>query len=262
MSDKLTVASKSALTQPESNMSRVDIGALMESAVKQGSAMEVFKELRAMEADIQARRSKAAFDEALSAFQSECPTIVKTKGVSTNSGALAYKYAPIEEIEIVIRPIERAHGFNHTFNQDVESQPGWVIARCIVTHVAGHTRETVGKFPIGTKTQIMSDTQVYASALTFCNRRVLANAYGLVIAGEDKDGAGKQKASVSGKVATPATLAWFIEQTKPIHKQLMAYAIDKAIIMPDQTLDDWPLEQCPTSKTELTKLKAEVEAHQ
>ena len=83
------------LMQPESNLSRVDINALLEAAVKQGSAMEVIKELRAMESEIQARRTKAAFDEAMSAFQAACPIIVKTKGVSTNSGALAYKYAPI-----------------------------------------------------------------------------------------------------------------------------------------------------------------------
>jgi hypothetical protein len=39
----------------------------------------------------------------------------------------------------------------------------------------------------------MSDTQQFAAALTFANRRALANAYGLVIAGEDNDGAGKAK---------------------------------------------------------------------
>jgi hypothetical protein len=60
------------------------------------------------------------------------------------------------------------------------------------------------KFPLGTKTTIMSDTQVYAAALTFANRRALQNAYGLVIAGEDTDGAtGRQKPSGPSAVKPP-----------------------------------------------------------
>ena len=146
----------------------------------------------------------------------------------------------------------------HTFNQDIESQPGWVIAKCIVTHVAGHSRETVGKFPVGTKTQIMSDTQVMASALTFCNRRVLANAYGLVIAGEDKDGAGKQKATASARVVTPDIRNRFFEISKPWHKKLQTWAIDKAHIMPDESLESLPDSVIPTTKGELAKLQSEV----
>jgi hypothetical protein len=130
-----------------------------------------------------------------------------------------------------------------------------------VTHVAGHTRETVGKFPIGTKTQIMSDTQVYASALTFCNRRVLANAYGLVIAGEDKDGAGKPKATASARVVTPDIRNRFFEVSKPWHKKLQTYAIDKGWIMPIDGLDTLPDAHIPTTKGELAKLQSEVEAH-
>ena len=233
-----------------------DVRMLLEKAVDSKAAVEVVKELRAMQREDQDRRAKFDFDAALSKFQSECPTIIKTKSVENS-----YKYAPIEEVEQAIRPIERANGFTHVFNQDVESQPGWVIVKCVIAHVGGHTRETISKFPLGTKTRLMSDTQQYAAALTFGNRRTLANAYGLVIAGEDRDGQGNQKKSVSGKVATQATLVWFIEQTKDIHQKLLAYGIDKAIIMPTDSLDQWPLDQTPTSKAELSALRKEVEAH-
>jgi hypothetical protein len=112
--------------------------------------------------------------------------------VPTKQGDTAYKFAPIEKVEEVIRPIERKHGFTHTFDTDVSSVVGFVIAKCIVTHNAGHTRESVIKLPLGNQTQIMSATQTYAGAMTFANRRALANVYGLVIAGDDIDGADKK----------------------------------------------------------------------
>jgi len=177
-----------------SMLSSVNIESLLSKAVDSKAAVEVLKELRAMELDYHARSAKAAFDEAMSAFQSECPIITKDKGVPDRSGKIAYKYSPIEAIETQIRPLLRSHGFSHTFDTDTTSEPGWVIAICIVTHSAGHSRQSRAKFPLGTKTLMMSDTQVYASALTFANRRALQNAYGLVIAGDDLDGAtGKMK---------------------------------------------------------------------
>ena len=169
-------------------MGGVNIGALFEEAVKQGSAMEVIKELRLMESDHAARKAKAEFDAALSAFQTECPIIKKEKAVPDRSGAPAYRYAPIETIEVQIRPFCQKHGFSHTFDTDTNSAQGWVISKCIVKHTGGHECVSTGKFPLGTKTGIMSDTQVYAAALTFANRRALCNAYGLILAGEDLDG--------------------------------------------------------------------------
>lgn len=255
---ELAVAPKGDLARAP--MPVINIESLIEKAVDSKAAVEVVKELRAMFLDDQKRAAEAAFNESMSAFQSECPIIIKGKQVMSNDKKL-YAYAPIEKIEEVIRPICRTHGFSHTFDTDIASAPGWVIAKCIVTHQQGHQRITIAKFPLGAKTQIMSDTQVYAGALTFANRRVLANAYGLVITGEDKDGASPAKASQSGRVATLATLQWFIEQSKPWHKKLLAYGIDNGLIEPNQSLDDWPLKFTPTSKPELADFKAKVEAH-
>ena len=239
----------------------INIENLIAKAVDSKAAVDVVKELRMMLREDQEIAAKQAFDQAMSDFQSGCPVIVKSRGVPDRSGATAYRYAPIEYIEEVIRPIEKECGFTHTFNQDVTSQPGWVVAKCTVVHTLGHSRETLGKFPLGTKTGIMSDTQVYASALTFANRRVLGNAYGLVFVGEDRDGADRTRAGVTAKVATEKTREWFLNETRDIHIKLQAYAIDRAIIMPDEGLDSWPLDAVPTSKAELNALRKEVEAH-
>jgi hypothetical protein len=244
------------------SMPTINIEALINKAVDSKAAVEVVKELRAMLREDQAIAAAQAFDEAMSAFQAECPVIIKGKGVPDRSGSTAYKYAPIEKIEEVIRPIERSHGFTHTFNQDVTSQPGWVIASVTITHTLGHNKTAVGKFPLGTRTAIMSDTQQYAAALTFANRRVLGNAYGLVFSGEDKDGGNPPKASATGRVVTHEIRSRFFEVTKDIHQKILQWAIDEAVIMPDGSMDDLPDSIIPTTKGELEKFRQKVEAHQ
>ena len=248
-----------AMTRPA--MPIIDINALINKAVDSKAAVEVVKELRAMLREDQEIAARAAFDDSMSAFQAECPVIIKGKGVPDRSGATAYKYAPIEKIEEIIRPIERAHGFTHTFNQDVASQPGWVIASCRITHTLGHSRESVGKFPLGARTAIMSDTQQYAAALTFANRRVLGNAYGLVFSGEDRGGGNPPKTTATGRVVTPDIRNRFFEISKPWHKQLQTLAIDLAWIMPDEGLDKLADEHIPTTKGELAALQKKAEEH-
>jgi hypothetical protein len=193
----------------------INVEALLAKAVDSKAAVEVLERLQTLRKELRAEQAEEAFNEALSQFQAECPQIEKQKGVKDRSGTVAYKYAPLEAIEAQIRPLLRKHGFSHTFDTDTASAAGWVIARCIVTHKAGHRRESVAKFPLGNKTPIMSDTQVYAAALTFANRRALCNAYGLVIAGEDIDGqTGKLKP------AGPSSRAAADQTTKPLATEL------------------------------------------
>lgn len=158
-------------------------------AIDKQVSPENLERLLAMQERIQAARAKAEFDAALSAFQAEAPVILKEKPVATKAGTVAYKFAPIEAIAVQIKPLLLKHGFSYSLDEDVTSQEGWVIGICVVTHKAGHSKQSRCKFPLGTKTDIMSNTQVRAAALTFACRRALCNAFGLVISGEDIDGA-------------------------------------------------------------------------
>lgn len=185
-----------AVAAPQSVMSSVDLNALFTEAVKQGGAMEVIRELRQMEEGFHQRQAKAAADEAMAQFQAECPIIIKEKAVPTKTDGIAYRYAPIENIEAQIKPLELKFGFSHSFPV-CNAEPGWVTATCLIRHKGGHERTASVRYPIGGKTAIMSDTQQYAGAETFCKRRALVNGYGLTLAGEDFDGA-------SGKTRTQA----------------------------------------------------------
>lgn len=177
------VASRS----PEPSFSGVNINALMEKAVDAKAAVDVLKELRAMELDMQARRAKQIFDEAMAAFQSECPTVYKTTRVEG-----LYSYARFEDILAAVKELMNKHGFSFRLDTDVESKDGWVIASCRVIHSGGHAEVSTAKFPLGAGTRAMSTTQIFASALSFASRRVFCNAFGIVTAGEDQDGMTKR----------------------------------------------------------------------
>lgn len=179
-----------------------NIESIFQLAIEKQGTAEVLERLMGIRRELNAEASKKAFDEAMAAFQAECPPVLKTKSVSTNAGTKAYSYAPLETVIATVKPYLERHGFSFAFDTDTSSQPGWVIAKCDVTHCAGHSVSKAAKFPLGTKTGIMSETQVYASALTFATRRVFQNAFGIVCEGEDVNGATDRV-----KPAGPSTMA-------------------------------------------------------
>jgi ABC-type sugar transport system ATPase subunit len=58
--------------------------------------------------------------------------------------------------------------------------------------------------------------------------------------------------TASDSVITSRVKAGFLEQ------KALSYAIDQGYIMPDETLEHWPLNQVPTSKAELGALKTAI----
>lgn len=161
---------------------------LFRLAIESKSGADTLERVMAVRRELRAEHAQAAFDRAMAAFQAKCPSIVKSKGVPTRDGSTAYKYAPLEDIIAQVKPLLQEFGFSYSIDTDTAAEHGWVIATCSITHAEGHTKTSKAKFPLGTKTGIMSDTQVYASALTFASRRVFCNAFGIVTAGEDMDG--------------------------------------------------------------------------
>jgi hypothetical protein len=63
------------------------------------------------------------------------------------------------------------------------------------------------------------------------------------------------------KAATEKTRAWMLDQLKDIHVKMQAYGIDKAIIEPNQSLEEWPLGKVPMNILTLKELRTAIENH-
>lgn len=163
----------------------VSIEAVIQNAIDKGVAVETMERLLAMRRELKAEASKEAYDRAMAAFQAECPTIVKTKSVHTSSGDLAYKYAPIESIVQQVAPYLQRHGFSYSTGMELKENGVRVVVK--VTHELGHSEESAMEVPFGTKTPVMSDTQVTAAAQTFAKRYAFCNAFGILTGDEDND---------------------------------------------------------------------------
>lgn len=161
---------------------------LISKAIDNNVPVDVMERLLAMRTQLRAEQAKQAYDDAMAAFQSECPEIVKTKPVKTKAGKIAYKYAPIESIVSQVKDLLRRHGFSYAIRMKVEDN-GSITSTCIVKHVGGHSEEYSMTVPLGTKTDVMSNTQVTAAASTFAKRYAFCNAFGIMTGDDDNDAA-------------------------------------------------------------------------
>lgn len=170
--------------QPEKDF---NIQALIAQALEQKTPIETLERLLAMRNQLKSEWAKEQYDRAMAQFQSECPIIKKTKeGGKTNSGQVAYYYAPLEEI---VRQTKEAIGKNGlSYSIKSETLPEGVSVTVFVKHQAGHSESSNITIPLGTKTQVMSAPQVVAAAITFASRYAFKNAFGIMTGDDDIDG--------------------------------------------------------------------------
>lgn len=159
---------------------------LIALAIQQGTPVETMEKLMDLQDRWEAKQAKKAFDDDMASFQSECPIIKKNKGVPTKSGKEAYKYATIDSIISQVRATLQKHGFSYSIQ--TETLPNNMVkATCVAKHKLGHSESSSMEVPLGTKTEIMSQSQVVAAAITFAKRYAFLNAFGIMTGDEDKE---------------------------------------------------------------------------
>lgn len=159
--------------------------AFISQALATGAPVETLERLLAMRTQLKEERAREAFYDALASFQSECPTIEKTRGVPTKSGEIAYKYAPIDTIIKGVKGLLQKHGFSYIIKTSIEGEN--VKSVCEVHHRDGHSENSEMEVPTGAGTQIMSKSQVVAAASTFSKRYAFLNAFGIMTGDEDNE---------------------------------------------------------------------------
>jgi len=174
---------------------------LIARAIDQGSSIETIERMVALAERVKASQAKEAFDEAMSNLQSEMPIIKKSKQVKNKNNQLLYSYAPIDSIVIQTRPFISKNGFSYQIK--TETKDKGVKAICIVKHRLGHSEFSDMEVPLGNKTDIMSNSQVTASALTFAKRYAFCDAFGIVTGDTDDDAISTQTTNKPAPTPTP-----------------------------------------------------------
>jgi hypothetical protein len=164
---------------------------LIEKALSNNVSVETIERLLAMRKELKAEFAKEQFDLAMSGFQAECPTIKTKAGGKTKLGIIAYKYAPLDSIVEQVKPIIGKFGLSYSIK--IETSEKSVKAICIVKHISGHYETSEMEAPHGVKTDIMSETQRFASTSTFVKRYAFCNAFGIMTGDDDTDANSEDK---------------------------------------------------------------------
>lgn len=207
------VEAESVSIVPAQERENVSIESMLNRAIDKGVPVETMERLLVMRRDLKAEHAKEAFTSAMSRFQSECPLIDKTKSV-VNNGKLLYKYAPIESIVSQVKEPLRNNGFSYSTNMKLLPDDEGVSVVVKVTHNLGHSEETEMTVPFGTKTGIMSQSQVAAAATTFAKRYAFLNAFGILTGDEDNDGADVTTNKASNPVSAVSDEMLFAAQER------------------------------------------------
>lgn len=158
------------------------------AAVQSGMSGDGIEKIAAIYEREMARRAAIAFTVALTAFHQECPSIVKNREARDRkkNDELMYRYADMEHITRIVRPLLFKHGFRYSWDTDLAGDKTTIV--CNLVHNGGH-QESSRFTARGTGTSIMSAAQIEASVTTFGQRRTLLAVLGLSVDTDD-DGRG------------------------------------------------------------------------
>lgn len=166
------------------------VEALISKAIENNLTAETMEKFMAMRRELKEEFAREEFIKAMSAFQAECPIVKRSKdgGKVKETGKVAYRYAPIEEVaNDEIRKLISKNGLSFTLRSG--RKDGKFFASCIVSHIAGHSEETTFEVSTAGRTGVMSEAQAEAAAMMFATRYAFRNAFGIIVGGDDNEDA-------------------------------------------------------------------------
>lgn len=178
------------------------------------------------------RQAERQYNEALAAFQRECPKIGRTKKGNHN-----IKYAPLDGIMETIQPHLSEHGLSVRFSTSWESA-GYLTATCTVSHVSGHSKESTITIPVDDQ-MAANSSQKMGSANSYAKRYALSNALNLAFAETDTDGTDLSKKITTDQATVITDLIAEIKLPEARKKAFLKWAKAKSVEeMPVAVYDD------------------------
>lgn len=157
---------------------------LLQSAQEKGASIEQMQQLLDLQERWETNEARKAYNEAISNFREECPTIDRSRrGHNT-------KYAGLAETLEAIKPLLSKFGLSHQWKTKQDS--GLITVECTVVHRLGHS-ESTSLTAEPDKTGNKNSIQAIGSTVAYLERYTLYAILGLASREMDDDGAGASK---------------------------------------------------------------------
>ncbi len=139
---------------------------------------------------ISARQAEIAFNTAMNACQAEIPAVFRNKINEEKSS----RYADLEQLDKVSRPIYTRHGFALSFGTADCPLPGHARQTCLVSHIGGYSRLYQADIPLdltGPKgNPNKTGVQGFGSSMSYGQRYLTKLIFNIALTNEDNDGEG------------------------------------------------------------------------
>jgi hypothetical protein len=166
--------------------------ALIDRYVRDPSVdVEKFRALLTMKREMEAQEAETALIEALARIADKLKDvrIVKRREVSYDNKGVAFKYAALEDIDLILRPIIAEEGIVLTDTTIPREAGGGALVIVRATHRLGAFREASIPMPLDS-TGGKSNAQAMGSTLMYGRRQGRCMLFNIVVVGDDDDGTG------------------------------------------------------------------------
>jgi len=109
----------------------------------------------------------------------------EVRNATKSSNGYGYKYAPLDEILNIVRPIIAKHGLTIIQSQSFEKEGGFVTVKTLLLHSSGEFIETTAECPFE-NLKGMNSYQSLGSAITYLRRYAISSMFGIA-SEEDTD---------------------------------------------------------------------------
>lgn len=150
--------------------------------------VEVVKELLTLKEHQEDRQAKRAFADALQQLQAKMPEI-KKDGAIWVKGILRSRYATIDQLDDVLRPLMAEFGFSFQMSEIGIRESMREFAGTLI-HKQGYEKTLTINLPLD-KSEFRSAVQSEGSTISYARRQLYKAHFNIVERGQDDDGSGE-----------------------------------------------------------------------
>jgi hypothetical protein len=151
-----------------------------------------FESLLRMQREIGAEQAKREFNQAMANVEGEIGPVLRDR----LNPAVNRKYATLEAIDAVARPVYARHGLSVRFGCAPSPTPGWMRITCTVSHAGGYSEQNYLDSPSDLQqgARARSAVQAVGSTITYLRRYLLQMAFNIVLSDDETDDDGEPAA--------------------------------------------------------------------
>ena len=153
--------------------------------------VEKMERLLAMHEKITTEQRRIDFFAALARIQAAIPQIDQKGMIHDKQGVIRSRYAKIEHIDAILKPLLSEEGFAMSFDSAAAPNGGYLLS-CMLSHKGGHSEVKSLVLPLD-KSDFRSNVQSVGSTISYGKRTLKKMHLDIIEVHEDDDGQGGAK---------------------------------------------------------------------